>query len=166
MKNQIEEIYNQNFKKIYKFFYFKFLSKEIAEDLTSETFLQFVQTATNQDIQNNQAYLFGIARNIFMKALKEKYKENETGLDFEPTDPEGYIEEFVKKMDTTETPEEKLLKYIDQLPEKQAQIIKMRLIEKLNLKEICEKFGKDMNYVKTTQKRAIKSLRKIIACTP
>jgi RNA polymerase sigma factor (sigma-70 family) len=49
------------------------------------------------------------------------------------------------------------------LPEKQRIVISLRLIEKLSLKEIAQELGKNMNYVKTTQKRAIKNLKEIFA---
>jgi DNA-directed RNA polymerase specialized sigma24 family protein len=39
----------------------------------------------------------------------------------------------------------------------------MRLIEKMSLDEICEKLGKNMNYVKTTQKRGIRNLKFLIS---
>jgi RNA polymerase sigma factor (sigma-70 family) len=81
--------------------------------------------------------------------------------DFEP----GYIDEFTEEIEEKETAEEKISKYIEQLPSKQKEIITLRLIDKLDLKAICEKLNKDMNYVKTTQKRAIRSLKQLIECT-
>ncbi len=33
----IEDVYRRNVEKLYRFFYFKVLNKQIAEDLTSET---------------------------------------------------------------------------------------------------------------------------------
>jgi DNA-directed RNA polymerase specialized sigma24 family protein len=38
----VEAIYELFSERIYKFFYFKFTSKQIAEDLTSETFMAFL----------------------------------------------------------------------------------------------------------------------------
>jgi DNA-directed RNA polymerase specialized sigma24 family protein len=49
------------------------------------------------------------------------------------------------------------------LPDKQRAILMLRLVEKRSLSEICELTGKDMNYVRTTQKRGIARLRELVA---
>jgi DNA-directed RNA polymerase specialized sigma24 family protein len=56
-----------------------------------------------------------------------------------------------------------------QLPEKQRLVLKMRLIDKCSLHDICANLNKDMNYVKTTQKRGLHNLKLLFAagqCTP
>jgi RNA polymerase sigma factor (sigma-70 family) len=69
------------------------------------------------------------------------------------------LEDFTEER----TPEDILLSRLELLPKKQRAVISMRLIEKLSLKEIAQKLDKDMNYVKTTQKRAIRNLKEIFA---
>lgn len=161
-EKKITEAYNQNFTRIYKFFYYKVLSKEIAEDLTSETFITFVKIAKEQkEIENLKAFLYGIAKNIFLKYLKEKYQSGIPFTEFE-YDFENYADKYVEEIESKETLEEIAMKFIPQLPSKQRQVIQMRFIEKLSLKEIAEKLGKDMNYVKTTQKRGIANLKKYV----
>lgn len=148
------ELYRANVLKLYKFFYYKTGDKTIAEDLTSETFTSFVASCKGEtEIENYNAFLFGIAKNIFTTYLRTKYKRtnNEISIDIEQEFGE-YIEEYSEETEKSLTSEERLLKYLDQIPPKQAQIIRMRFIEKMSLQEICEKTGKDMNYVKTTQK--------------
>ncbi len=159
----LELIFELHFDKIYKFFYFKTLSKEIAEDLTSETFLAFADKLKKIDIDDEKKYLYGIAKNIFTKFLKTKYKENI--VHFEDIQQFENLVESVNSEKSLHM-EEIALKFIDMLPAKQQQVIRLRLIEKASLSEITEKLGKNMNYVKTTQKRGLKNLKKIIACTP
>lgn len=154
--------YNENFERIYKFFYYKTLSREIAEDLTSETFITFVKIIKDQkEIQNLRFFLFGIAKNIFLKYLKDKYRAGIPFSEFE-RDFGNYAEKFVTSIENSTTLEERALPFINKLPPKQMQIMHLRFIEKLNLKQICEKLGKDMNYVKTTQKRGIANLKKLV----
>lgn len=161
-EKEIISFYNENFERIYKFFYYKTLSKEISEDLTSETFITFVKIIKDQkEIQNLKFFLYGIAKNIFLKYLKDKYRAGIPFSEFE-RDFENQAEKFVKNMEKIETLEERVLPYIEKLPPKQMQIMHMRFIEKLNLKDICQKLGKDMNYVKTTQKRGIANLKKLV----
>jgi len=162
-KIDIGEIYEENFDKLYKFFYYKVLSKDIAEDLTSETFLAFADIIKNSvNIEKPSHFLFGVAKNIFLRYLKDKYRQGipftDMGENFEE-----YCSSFVEeKSSDEETVEEKLLKYIKYIPDKQQVILKLRFIENLSLKEICNKLNKNMNYVKTMQKRGLRSLREAL----
>lgn len=158
----IAQLYDENFDKLYKFFYYKVLSKDIAEDLTSETFLSFADiTRTSREIEKPSHFLFGIAKNIFLRYLKDKYRQGipftDLGDDFEE-----YCTKFVEEIEESETIEEKLKKYLKYIPEKQKEVLTLRFLEKLTLKEICIKTGKNMNYVKTMQRRGLKSLREAL----
>ncbi|MBE2279028.1 MAG: sigma-70 family RNA polymerase sigma factor, partial [Ignavibacteriaceae bacterium] len=152
---------SKEFNRIYSFFYYKTLSVDIAEDLTSETFLALANILSGnseKQIDNLKAFLFGIARNVFTKYLQKKYR-GEIPFSNMGDDFEEYVEEFIDDNNTLETQEEKLKKYLPYLPKKQSIVLELRFIEKLSLQEICVRLGKNMNYVKTTQKRAFKSLR-------
>lgn len=164
LKYQLSTIYDQEFDRIYSFFYYKTLSIDTAEDLTSETFLALANILSGnsqKEIGNIKAFLFGIAKNVFVKYLQKKYR-GEIPFSNLSEDFEDYLVDFVEKGEKSEPLEDKLIKYLDYIPKKQAVILHMRFIEKLSLKEIAEKLDKNMNYVKTTQKRAFKSLKDAI----
>ncbi len=161
-QSDIETMYEGFFDIIYKFFYFKILSKEVAEDLTSETFIQFVKgLKEDKEIENLKAYLFGIAKIIFINYLKQKYKDaipfSQIGDDFE-----DFLVETVRERDNSPSQEDTLMTFMDKVPAAQREVLRLRFLEKLSLKEICEKLNKDMNYVKTTQKRGLKSLKQLV----
>lgn len=161
---ELEHLYNKNFKKIYRYFYIKFQSKEIAEDLTSDAFIKFLSIIKyKEDIYDPEKYLFGIVKLVFIEQLRKKYK----GLKTIPIEKEqdfgGRMDEFLNDVDNAPSPIDIVISYIDKLPNKQAMILRLRLIEKLSLKEICLRLNRDMNYVKTTQKRAIKNLKLLIS---
>lgn len=168
----IEITYEQNFEKIYRFFYYKVLNRTLAEDLTSETFLQFVEEIKKRNkksndepgVQNYNAFLFGVARIIFVKHLKKKYKEGSFSV--APEYFEAYVDNLLADASVQKPLEDRVERYIALLPASQREVAHLRLIAKCNNKEICEKLGKNMNYVKVTFKRALKSLKKLVACTP
>ncbi len=161
--HDLETLYDLYFDKLYKFFYYKVLSREIAEDLTSETFITFAHILKeNKKIDNVKAFLFGVAKNIFLKYLQLKYKQ-EIPFSSISENFEEYADTFVYEIEKRENLEDKVLLFLNKVPEKQRIVLQLRLIEKLSLKEICQKLDKDMNYVKTTQKRGLKSLKEIIA---
>lgn len=159
----IENLYENNFEKIYRFFYYKLLSKELAQDLTSETFLTLIEHINNgKTIDNWTNYLYGIARNVFLKFLKKKYQQD-LSSQYDINTFAEYVELSIKEVDNLQTIEEKAQIYIQKLPEKQRIVLHARLIEKKSLEEICTLLGKDMNYVKTTQKRGLHSLKELAA---
>jgi len=163
--NEISTIYDTNFEKIYRFFYYRFMSKDIAEDLSSETFVQFIQNIkkTPDTIIDPQKYLFGVAKNVYMIHLRHKYHQIPT-YDVEKEQEFGsQVDEFLDEIDSSDTIEEIAMKFIVKLPDRQREIADLRFIQKLSLTEICQKLDKNMNYVKTTQRRAIKSLKEIVA---
>jgi len=161
---QLSTIYDSEFQRIYSFFYYKTLSKDIAEDLTSETFLvlaNILSGDSNKQIDNLKGFLFGIAKNVFVKYLQKKYRGEIPFSNFSD-DFEEYVDSFVTEKEKSEPLEDKLIQYLPYLPSKQAAVLELRFIQKLDLQEICDKLGKNMNYVKTTQRRAFKSLKDAI----
>lgn len=161
---KIEKIYEMHFDRVYKFFYYRVLSQEIAEDLTSSTFLTLVEIlkqSGTKKIEDPNKIIYGIAKNIFLQYLKKKYRSeipfSIMGENFEEFTPEREVE-----VKTGKTPEEKIKKYIEMLPDRQQEVARLRLLEKMNLKAIAVKLGKNMNYVKVTQRRALRNLKILV----
>jgi len=78
-KKEFGKIYDKYIEKIYRFIFLKIGSQEIAEDLTSDTFLkgwkafQRAQDPKNDyQIENTQAFLYQIARHAIADHYKEK----------------------------------------------------------------------------------------------
>ena len=71
---ELENFYESHVDKVYKYFYIQVLNRQIAEDLTSQTFLKFVAKVQDTTIKQYKKYLYGIMRNVFADYLREKYK--------------------------------------------------------------------------------------------
>lgn len=167
---EVTLLYKENVTALYKYFYYKTLSRSDAEDLTSETFLQFTKAIIAQkDIYDPTKYLYGVAKNVFLAFLKKKYTEDELTHILKllhEREAAIVITEYVATVDALPTLEERAKYFINQLPQKQKELVTLRLIDKLTPTEISQRIGKDNNYVKTTLKRGMKSLKQVIACTP
>jgi RNA polymerase sigma-70 factor (ECF subfamily) len=161
--DDFSSFYKVHVKSIYRFFYFKTGIKVVAEDLTSECFIIFIENLQKvpSDIQNPKAFLYGIAKNVFLDYLKKKYKTEipASSLSSEAVD---FIDNCVQASFKSTSYEDILIKYLPRIPKKQRQILSMRFLDKLSLTEITDELGKNMNYVKTTQKRAFASIRRAI----
>jgi RNA polymerase sigma-70 factor (ECF subfamily) len=161
---QLSQLYDGHLEKIYRFFFYKVLNREIAEDLTSQTFLAFAKESQNRDdIENPRSFLYGIAKHVFLGYLRDKYKTPEISIDVEEF--EDYIDEEIKSTNSGKDILDKLTKLLPQLPPKQRHVMRMRFIDKLSIPEICKILNKDANYVSKTQQRGLQSLRKILNCT-
>lgn len=157
----LPQFYDEYVDKVYKFFYIKNLNKQIAEDLTSQTFTLFVEQAQNQEIADYKKYLYGIMRNIWLQFLREKYKES---LEYVESidDFETYSKMDIYDFESSEIPENRMRLFVDKLPKKQNQVLTMRIYENMSTGEVAKQLGKDKNYVKTTYQRALKSLREML----
>lgn len=132
-----------------------------AEDLTSQTFIAFMEKSRSTVIDENKKYLYGIMRTVWIEFLKKKYQESIQYLeDIEQFGEysERIIEEYENKPDI----KQRLSVYIDRLPNKQKTVLSMRLIDDMSVRDVANELGKDKNYVKTTYGRALKRLRDIM----
>lgn len=160
----IEEVYRQNVEKLYKFFYFKVLHKQTAEDLTSDTFMALAEkipTLDKKDTDSLEKYLYGIAKNKWNLYLRKKYKTGE--FDTEDIDDfSHYVQEEVAEMEGRSL-KERAIYFINLLPAQQKIVAMLRLIDGLLPTEIALKISKPLNYVKVTLRRALRRLEELVA---
>jgi RNA polymerase sigma-70 factor (ECF subfamily) len=153
-------IYRDNVEKIYRFFFYKVLDRETAEDLTSTTFLTFAKKSVSEKVDSPKSYLFGIAKNIFLTFLKGKYKAKIESIDDEAF--EDIVDETVELGPERKDIFDMLQELLPQVPSKQREVLSLRFIEKLSIEEISQRLGKDKNYVTTTQRRGLRSLKRLM----
>lgn len=156
----LENFYDKYVDKVYKYFYINCFERSIAEDLTSQTFVAFIDKSKDLKIDDSKKYLYAIMRNTWMNYLRTKYKESLESLE-SISDFEVYAETQVQDYESKSI-KDRAYMFIKQLPEKQGQVAKMRLIDEMTIREIAKKLGKNTGYVKTTQGRAIKNLKKML----
>ena len=156
-EEDVKRIYKENIERVFKYFFFHILDRDTAEDLTSQTFLIFIKEIQQNQVDDSDKYIYGIARNVFLMYLREKYKNKEIPIDIDREDmlleyDDGHID-YVGLLE----------KILPRLPKSQRKIMKMRFVEKMSIKEIAETLKKDKNYVSTTQKRAFKTIKRILS---
>lgn len=158
---ELEPFYDEHVDKVYKFFYIKSLDRHVAEDLTSETFTLFIEQSESHEINDYKKYLYGIMRNTWLQFLRKKYQQALVDIE-NIEDFADVVESHIADFDDARDVGNRLLPYIERLPEKQRMIITKRLLHEMSITEIAHELGKDKNYVKTTYKRGIASLRAIL----
>jgi RNA polymerase sigma-70 factor (ECF subfamily) len=162
----LEEVYDLHAGKVYKFFYIKCFDRDLAEDLTSQTFMVLVERmqAEAANIEDHKKFLYGVMRNIWLMYLRKKYRQNERSTAF-LEDFEEYVNGEVEEYEAR-TIKQRAEVFIDRLPARQKEVVSLRLLEDHSIKDIAEYLHKDRNYVKTTYKRGLKHLKELVKGEP
>ncbi len=161
-QEEFSQIYDKYIDKIYRFIFLKVNSKEAAEDLSSEVFTRcWRKFQDNQDnpvaIENPQAFLYRVARNIVVDHYREKGKAQFVSTDFAPIiDPRADIKEKVEFSSDLSMVRTVLTGLKDEYQE----MIVWRYIDDLSIPEISNILGKPEGTVRVALHRAMKSLKK------
>jgi len=151
------KIYDQYVNKIYRFIFIKVSSQEIAEDLCSETFLRGWQVfKEREDIENPQAFLYQIARNLITDHYREKGKAKIVSAEYAPVvDPrEGLEEKAILGSDI-----DLVRLALTNLTEDYQNVIIWRYLDDLSIPEIAKILNKPAGTVRVTLHRALKALK-------
>lgn len=153
-------IFDKYSKKIYRFILFKVSKHELAEDLSSQVFLQVWEHILNKNkIKNLQAFIYQVARNKVVDYYRSKEKE-ELPLIYEESEKIiGKIldgeEIFNKEFDN-----EALLGMINKLKGNYREVIILKYIEDLSISEIAQILEKSKVNVRVLLHRALKEIKK------
>ena len=112
------------YDRIFKYLYFRFHDRHIAEDLTQEAFLRFLASRTYRDENRQIQYLYTIARNL----CNQHYRDREITYSLEETgnlpESESFEQSLLWRMSLRDalgqlSPEERemlFLRYINEVP--------------------------------------------------
>ncbi len=158
------ELYDLYVKRIYRFVFFKVGSHENAEDVTSEVFLKAWQyliggTESVSDIKSFSGLLYRIARNTIIDFYRARASKNEVPIneDTDISDSGSWHGQLGDKIET-----EKIIQTIKKLKQEYQEVLTLKYVDELEVKEICEITGKGQVAVRVTLHRALKKLKEIL----
>lgn len=167
LRKEFSKIYDKYIDKIYRFVFLKVNSESIAQDLTSETFLkgwEAYKQAQNpkskiKKIDNPQAFLYRIARNLVTDHYREKGRTQFVSVDDIPIiDPRPGIEERV----VLNSDVEQIRAVLANIKEDYQNVIIWHYLDDLPISEVAKLMEKSEETTRVTLHRAIKSLKKEI----
>ena len=148
-------LFDKYSNQIYRFIYFKVRTKEIAEDLSSQTFLKVWEYLSGGgSINQFKAFIYKTARNLVIDYYRSREKEELPLIYCED------IEDEVKINPDKEIDKAALEKLLVSLKIEQREIIVLRYIEELSIKEISKIVDKSPGHIRVLIHRAFKELRK------
>ncbi len=155
-----EQLYNIFFPKIYQYIYHRVNSKEITEDLVSDIFLKVVRNLPSlKNPEDIKSWTFSIAKNSlidhYRKAGRKKEDSSEAvsdDLTFQTETPEDSL------LDQEHSQE--ILSALNILSEEQQEVIQLRFIHELKIKEIASVMNKSEGAIKGLLYRGLNKLSK------
>ncbi len=161
-QKEFSKIYDQYIGKIYRFIFLKVNSQETAQDLTSETFTRaWSKFNDSQDpnpkVQNWQAFLYQIARNLLADLYRENDKFQVVSASSVADPPSSAIDLEEKAILGSDM--EQVRAGLAKLGEEQQEVIIWRYLDGLSTKEIAEILDKPEGTIRVILHRALATLR-------
>ncbi len=160
------KLYDIYVDQIYRFIYFKVGRKEEAEDLTGDVFLktwQYINEMGSEVIDNLRAFLYQTARNTVIDFYRSRDQKEMIALpqEDEEKSPVEIIDEkqdLVEKIELASDMEE-VKKALQKIREEYREIIILRFVEEMSVKETAEILGKSEGAIRVLLHRAVAALK-------
>ena len=152
----IEEIYNEYFKVVYRYLFCLTRDSDKAEELTQETFYRAVQKIdTFEGNSKISSWLCKIAKNIYLDEIKKEKRKTELNEEVDIIDKDFDLEkQIISKEDKIS-----LYKKIHNLDSVTKEVIILRINGELSFKEIGLVFNKTENWARVTFYRGKQKLK-------
>lgn len=146
----LDAVYREHAKTVYCYLLSKCGSKEIAEELTQETFFQAVKTIHRYDGSCRiTTWLCGIAKNLWL-AQHRKDRNAALPLEEAPEQTEASAEtQYFEKAEN-----EQILQAIHRMPEPSRELLHLRLLGGLSFRQIGQIMGQTETWARVTYYRA------------
>jgi len=166
-ESALQILIDRHQSKIYGFIYSKIPDRSVCDDIFQDTFIKVIKTLRTKGYNEEGKFLPWVMR--ISSNLVIDYFRNNKKMPFQRETDEYSVFNFMT--DSALSIENQLIesqvvtdirKIVEQLPEDQREVIKMRFYEDLSFKEISEITGVSINTALGRMRYAVINLRKII----
>lgn len=158
------EAFNQYSDAIFKHCYYRVSDREIAKDIVQDTFMKaWDAIRKGEEVRNFRPYLYRIANNLIIDQYRKKPVDSldealeNNSIDTNKILSEGMIEEIQDDFDVARAREA-----FTKLPDQYREVLSMRFIDDLSIREIAEMLGESDNAVSVRIHRGIQKLKQIL----
>ena len=143
-------------ERFYRAAYYMLESQQDAEDAVQELYLRIWKSHANlTDLKSPAAYGMSLLKNICIDRIRRREIRKAEPLEAGVPQADAPPEKRLAARDILK----KVMEEIDRLPQKQAQVMKMMVIEDLDYKEISERTGLSQVHVRVLISTARKTLK-------
>jgi RNA polymerase sigma-70 factor, ECF subfamily len=166
-ENCLAELLNRHKRKIFSYIVSRVMDKEVANDIFQETFYRVIKTIKSENYREDGKFISWVMRishNLIIDHFRDSKKipRNSGNEEWNIFDSLNLLEENVQDKIVKNQIEKDLRRMIEQLPEDQKEIVRMRLYEELSFKEIAELTKVSINTSLGRFRYAILNLRKMM----
>lgn len=157
VRSIIADLFESHQKEIFRYFYYRLGDTHTAEDLTSEVFLRAIQALPDlrQGRISYQAWLFQIARNLSIDYYRKMKGRQDQILE----EHMNVLNEHAEHIADLGLTGQKLRDALAELPENQRDVIIMRFVAGMPVREVAEVMQKSEDAIKSLQRRGLQALR-------
>ena len=157
------EVYDYFAPKIFRYIYYQVgRNKSLSEDISQQTFFKAWEyiASGKKPIENIQAFLYRVSRNLVVDLWRSKEKESLPLLDemIETTESAQGTLRWQEVIDA-KLSVEALEKTLDSIHEQYREVLIMRYLHDMTIEEIAATLEKDKNNIYVLIHRATKALR-------
>lgn len=152
----MDELYEENAKIVYHYLYSICHNKQLAEDLTQETFLQAYKSLDRFDGKCKvSTWLCQIAKHLFYQYLEKNKHEVPMEMDEQTPANEDIQKKVMMRYELLD-----VLKDMQKLPAQMREVMYLRITGDLSFKEIGEIMGRSENWARVNFYRGKEALLK------
>jgi RNA polymerase sigma-70 factor, ECF subfamily len=159
MEKEFLKSFDKNNDAIFRFLLFRVYDRELAKDLTQDTFAkawQYISDGNN--VENIKTFLYTIARNLVID-----YSRKKKSLSLEKLMEKGFAPHIDEKEKLNMAIYlEKIIEAIASVPKKYAEVLHLRFIDDLGPKEISHILKESQNVVSVRINRGVKELKEVL----
>ncbi|OGN29829.1 MAG: hypothetical protein A3A33_00890 [Candidatus Yanofskybacteria bacterium RIFCSPLOWO2_01_FULL_49_25] len=156
-------LYDKYARKIYTYCYFRVRSREEAEDIASQTFTKaWDHVSSGKDVENVAGFLYRIAHNLIIDHYRKGKSDHESSLD-DPLHPIDIpIHDQTSELLDRKRREQEVFRKLEELPEPYQEVIVLRYVNELAVKEIAIALAESENTVSVRIHRALAKLKSLL----
>ena len=159
------ELYDRYVDLVYRYIYYRVGTTQLAEDLTSETFLRALRRISSFTWQGRDvgAWFVTIARNLIADHYKSgRYRLELTTDDVSESGAATLVADGPESSVLEAMQNKVLLEAVKQLNAEQQECIVLRFLQGLSVAETAQAMGKNDGAIKALQYRAIRTLGRLL----
>lgn len=160
MEIKFEDMYQRFFKDVYLFVFSISKDRQIAEDITQETFFKALKEIKNfRGDCSVKSWLCQIAKNLYISQMRKKRMISLEDMDVVPNQisTTNIEQEYIQKENTLS-----VYKVLHLLEEPYKEIFLLRTLGELEFKEIADVFHKTESWARVTYHRARLKIQKAL----
>ena len=149
-------VYESCAEPLYKFFFYRLLSEEKAEDLCSDVFLKAFEKMSQYDAQKGTVlcWLYGIAKNVLVDYYRKNIPQENIETLYEIPSLCNIEHEVLQRLEVQD-----VMKTLHSFPLETRRILLYRLWDEMSYAEIATLTGRTEASVKMLVSRTLKTLR-------